>query len=232
MVISSVSHSLSGRLRKGAHTPVVLVIDTELDPSDPTAAGKLCERLSRVVPRSWRIARCRFTEVSPALVRRLRTRFIVLSGQGTPWIRYPEESITRFRDFLDHTDIPVLGICGGHQLLALAYGEAVAPIRGTLKGNSYRGMYAQHGYTAVQLDRECELFRSVPSPAWFWENHVEEVKRLPDGFTRIATEDESPVQAMRHTSRPLFGVQFHPERFSTKYPAGCIVLRNFFHLEA
>jgi GMP synthase (glutamine-hydrolysing) len=56
------------------------------------------------------------------------------------------------------------------------------------------------------------------------------VKELPKGFRRTASNATCAIQAMEHTERPLFGVQFHPELFNEEHPAGKTVLKNFLEL--
>jgi GMP synthase (glutamine-hydrolysing) len=62
------------------------------------------------------------------------------------------------------------------------------------------------------------------------QRHFWELKTAPTGFARLAASDACAVQAIRHESRPLWGLQFHPERYSERYPDGRIVLANFFRL--
>jgi GMP synthase (glutamine-hydrolysing) len=56
------------------------------------------------------------------------------------------------------------------------------------------------------------------------------VKDLPADFILTATNDVSPIQAMQHTSLPLFGIQFHPELFDEEHPHGRTILENFLQL--
>jgi GMP synthase (glutamine-hydrolysing) len=62
------------------------------------------------------------------------------------------------------------------------------------------------------------------------QRHFWELKAVPSGFVRLASSDACPIQAIRHGSRPLYGVQFHPERYSERHPGGRTILANFFGL--
>ncbi len=62
------------------------------------------------------------------------------------------------------------------------------------------------------------------------EWHYCEVKKLPPEFVLLASNENCRIQAMRHASRPLYGVQFHPESYVETYPHGRTILRNFFRL--
>ena len=63
-----------------------------------------------------------------------------------------------------------------------------------------------------------------------WHSHCDEVKELPPDFRLTATNETCPIQAMEHTSQPIFGVQFHPELFDDEHPAGRRVVENFLDL--
>jgi GMP synthase (glutamine-hydrolysing) len=82
----------------------------------------------------------------------------------------------------------------------------------------------------VDLRTDNGIFQDLPTTVTVWESHCDEVKELPYDFVCTATNETSTIQAMQHTSRPLFGVQFHPELFDEEHPHGRIVLENFLKL--
>jgi anthranilate/para-aminobenzoate synthase component II len=63
-----------------------------------------------------------FQNVSLERVRSLRPSHIILSGQSHPWEQYPAGSLTGVFDVIKHASQPILGVCGGHQQIAIAYG--------------------------------------------------------------------------------------------------------------
>jgi len=67
----------------------------------------------------------------------------------------------------------------------------------------------------------------LPDKMTVWESHCDEVKTLPPDFTQTATNEVSEIQAMQHTSLPLYAVQFHPELFDEEHPHGRTILENF-----
>jgi GMP synthase-like glutamine amidotransferase len=214
--------------KRTASDTVVLVVNTELDVNNLSNVRSLQKGLRRVLPATWKIDTVHF--LAAAARMRADVHRVVLTGQGTPWTAYPASMFTSFRRFLDKVEVPVLGICGGHQLIALAYGVAVAPMKGTIKNNSYKGMFRQRGFTPVRLTAGAPLFAGLPAETTVWQNHVEEVKTLPAGFTQIARDDVSPLQAFMHPTRPIYGVQFHPEKWDEANPAGRTILENFLGL--
>jgi GMP synthase (glutamine-hydrolysing) len=110
---------------------------------------------------------------------------------------------------------PVLGLCYGMQLLAHLSG-----------GNVKRADRREYGRASVTVEGG-RLFhgfgRGEETPVWM--SHGDHVDVAPPGYRITASSDNSPVAAFEHTTRPLFGVQFHPEVAHT--PRGGEILNNF-----
>jgi GMP synthase (glutamine-hydrolysing) len=117
-------------------------------------------------------------------------------------------------DYLDGLEIPILGICAGHQYMAHHFGGVLSP-----------GHNPEFGEVAVDVLEAGEILRDVPAKTIVWGNHNDEVSKVPKDFRVLATSVNCPVQAMRHNTRPLFGLQFHPEVEHTV--AGVQIFKNF-----
>ena len=119
-------------------------------------------------------------------------------------------------------EIPILGVCLGHQSIGEAYGGKVirAP-RGVMHGKTSK---VQHDGTG--------LFEGIPSPLEVMRYHslVVESKSLPPELqvTATAVDDASEIHAMRHRTNPVWGVQFHPESILTQH--GKQILQNFLRM--
>ena len=164
--------------------------------------------------------------VSLKRVKSLRPSHIVLSGQSHPWDRYSPGSLAGVIQVIKKASQPILGVCGGHQQIALAY-EAPIDLMGRLEpGEGYEGAKRERGYFAVETSG-AGIFKNLPTEITVWHSHFDEVKALPKGFRRTAWNETCPIQAMEHTQRPLFGVQFHPELFDEGHPDGRKVIENF-----
>lgn len=164
--------------------------------------------------------------VSLKRVKSLRPSHIVLSGQSHPWDRYAPESLTGVIEVIKKASQPVLGVCGGHQQIALAYGAPVDLMGRLEPGEGYAGAKRERGYFPVATDGD-GLFKNLPRKLTVWHSHFDEVKALPKGFRRTAWNDTCSIQAMAHNERPLFGVQFHPELFDDGHPDGRKIIENF-----
>jgi ATP-binding protein involved in chromosome partitioning len=115
---------------------------------------------------------------------------------------------------------------------ALAYGVPVGLIERIAPGEGYEGAFRERGFCSVDLAPETDkgIFDGLPETITVWESHCDEVKSLPADFSCTATNKVSQIQAMQHATRPLFGVQFHPELFDQEHPHGRIILENFLKL--
>jgi GMP synthase (glutamine-hydrolysing) len=167
-----------------------------------------------------------FHRVSLNRVKSLRPSHIILSGQSHPWDNYPRESLAGVFEVIKKAPQPLLGVCGGHQQMALAFGAPVGLMERLEPGEGYEGAKRERGYFPVETSRK-GLFKDLPPEITVWHSHCDEVKTLPKGFRRTASNATCDIQAMEHTDRLLFGVQFHPELFDEEHPAGRKILENF-----
>ncbi len=110
------------------------------------------------------------------------------------------------REYIQNLDIPILGICLGHQLIAETFGGKVR--RGEMGG------YAEVYVRIVAYD---ELFEGFDKQIRVWSSHADEVYVMPDEFKLLATSEICDIEAMRHIRRPLYGIQWHPEVAHTQF---------------
>src|SRR5262245_12817999 len=111
--------------------------------------------------------------------------------------------------------VPVLGICYGMQLACQALGGEVTP-----------ASRREFGRAVCRIRDADGLFAGVPTETVVWMSHGDQVKAAR-GFVSLAATDTCPVAAVRHATRPVYGLQFHPEVSHT--PQGGRVLRNFLY---
>lgn len=101
--------------------------------------------------------------------------------------------------WLKDTQLPVLGICFGHQLIGILHGAFASRMR------------EDRDWQEIEIYKDEEaLFRSLPKEVKMMEDHCETIS-VPNGFELLASSDVCVNEAMRHQERPFFGVQFHPE---------------------
>ncbi|MBX9622745.1 MAG: glutamine-hydrolyzing GMP synthase [Gemmataceae bacterium] len=152
-------------------------------------------------------------DISADRVRELNPKGVILSG-GPASVYEPNAPHPDPRLF--DLDIPVLCICYGMQLACRALG-------GSVGGGSHTREYGRATLTVTDPD---VLFRGVPAESTVWMSHGDQVQAVDDGaFAPLAATATCPVAAVKHRSRPVFGIQFHPEVGHTTH--GGLILRNF-----
>jgi GMP synthase-like glutamine amidotransferase len=161
---------------------------------------------------------------------------IVISGNTTDWEHYKPSQLKQPFEAIRNARVPVLGLCGGHQLVGKAFGGVVAPMRKLREDEAdpypqYRpGFFKEKGYTEVGVDVESPLFGGLGDKVVVSESHYCEIKRVPKTLEVIASNPDCRVQAVAHRDVPVYGVQFHPETFDEEHPDGKRILENFFDL--
>ncbi|OUJ18957.1 GMP synthase - Glutamine amidotransferase domain [Methanonatronarchaeum thermophilum] len=121
------------------------------------------------------------------------------------------------KEIIRDLDVPLLGICLGHQVIAEALGGEV------VSGNS--GGYAE---VDVEILKKDGIFSGLGDKTVLWASHSDEVSKLPAGFEVTASSDVCDIEGMAHTKKPIYGVQGHPEVAHS--PDGIQILKNFVEL--
>ena len=206
---------------------LVYLIDNTID-GQGASPRELRAVLGRLIP-GLEILTEPFKNVSLERVRSLGPSHIILSGQSHPWDQYSPESLAGVFAVIKQARQPVLGVCGGHQQIALAYGAPVGLMERLESGEGYQGAKRERGYFPIENAGD-GLFKGLPAEVTVWHSHCDEVKRLPNGFRRTATNETCEIQAMQHIGQRLFGVQFHPELFDDQHPDGRRIVENFLNL--
>lgn len=170
-----------------------------------------------------------FQNVSLERVRSLRPSHIILSGQSHPWDQYPAGSLAGVFDVIKQASQPILGVCGGHQQIAIAHGAEVGLMGRVEPGEGYNGAKRERGFLPIENTGE-GLFKGLPSEVTVWHNHCDEVKELPVGFRATASNETCKIQAMQEKGRRVYSVQFHPELFDEEHPEGKQIVENFLKL--
>jgi GMP synthase (glutamine-hydrolysing) len=207
---------------------MIYLVDNTID-GQGVSPQEISETLSRICP-DRPLVREHYKQVSLSRVEELKPSHIILSGQSHPWESYTAESLAGVFDVIRRAPQPILGICGGHQQIALCYDARVSVMKRLEPGTTgYEGCLRERGFFDVETDED-GIFKGLPRSISVWHSHFDEVKELPAGFRRTASNPTCQLQAMQHTTRPLFSVQFHPELFDEEHPHGRQVLENFLNL--
>lgn len=114
-------------------------------------------------------------------------------------------------------EIPILGVCLGHQAICTAFGATVTYAKKLMHGKQ----------SVVTLDEECSLFKGCPKniPVARYHSLAADKDTIPQELKVTAVTKDGEIMAICHVKYPIYGVQFHPESILT--PDGKIMLENF-----
>ncbi len=176
-----------------------------------------------------------YQQVTPELARQKNIKAIAISGNTTDWEYYDFTTFAPLFEIIKSGTLPVIGLCGGHQLIALAYNVECGPLRKLKPGEAEVGDFApgwfkEVGFLPVKVVQEDPIFSGLGQQPVFFESHYWEIKQVPPKFELLASTDECKVQTIRHKQFPIYGTQFHPEVNSAENRDGRALLANFFRI--
>ena len=114
-------------------------------------------------------------------------------------------------------EIPLLGVCLGHQAICAAFGATITYAKRLMHGKQ----------SEVRFDRSCPLFAECPetAPVARYHSLAADASTMPAELKITAMTSDNEIMAVQHREYPVFGVQFHPESIMT--PDGKTMLRSF-----
>lgn len=114
-------------------------------------------------------------------------------------------------------EIPILGVCLGHQAICAVFGATVTYAKALMHGKQ----------SDVKFDPDCPLFRGCPevAPVARYHSLAADADTIPECLKVTALTEDGEIMAVQHKAYPVYGVQFHPESIMT--PDGKTMLYNF-----
>jgi GMP synthase (glutamine-hydrolysing) len=169
------------------------------------------------------------SEIDEKTVTAFDADAIVLSGTLRDFDYYRPDMVARFGDFVRGTSVPVLGICGGHQLVGLGFGVDVVTLDRKQQAERRDDRLVEYQYRYVKIVHDDPIFHRIDDTAGesvsagrvgrrgilrVWQNHGLMLDRLPEGFERLASGYLCPIQMMvrRDDRQLIYTVQFHIEK--------------------
>lgn len=147
-----------------------------------------------------------------------KPRGVILSGG--PYSVYDQDA-PHLDPEIFSLEVPILGICYGLQELARHFGTSVSA-----------GEKREYGHAALRIERHSnsashvdKLFQGLEDELEVWMSHGDKIAHEIDSFVTIAATQSAPFAGIAHTSKPYYGIQFHPE--VTHTPRGTALLSNF-----
>jgi len=154
-------------------------------------------------------------DISPEEVKALNEKFNVkgLIFSGGPSSVY-DANAPRLHQRILEVNLPILGLCYGHQLLAQITGSKVEP-----------AACKEYGIAQVAIDKPVGVLEGLSESEQVWMSHGDTVFSPPPEFEALAHTENCPVAAFRHKTKPIYGLQWHPEVIHTEN--GMRMLQNF-----
>ena len=177
--------------------------------------GQYCHLIARRIRENKVYSEIVPHDITPEEINRINKRLNVkgLILSGGPLSVYEEDSPILNPKILD-LGLPILGLCYGHQLLAYIAGGIVKPAE-----------KREYGITYVTVVRPIDVLEGLGPKEKVWMSHSDAVYRIPEDYEVLAYTENCPVAAFKHKSRPIYGLQWHPEVIHTEN--GMKMLRNF-----
>jgi len=189
--------------------------------------GKVSEDLFTVISRFGECTVTNFRDISLDFQIVNNIDAVVLSGSAARIVQVSDRAkFEGVEVLIRNCDLPLLGICFGHQLLCWAFGAEVSslPEQVASRFEEVRIIHADQVFSGFKEGQTLSLA----------ENHYDYV--LKDsldgaGFTLLADSVSCEVEAVKHKTKPFFGIQFHPECIviqSETHPEGHCIIENFY----
>ncbi|MCW4023889.1 MAG: glutamine-hydrolyzing GMP synthase [Candidatus Bathyarchaeota archaeon] len=177
--------------------------------------GQYCHLIGRRIREQGVYSEIVPHDITPQEIQALTQKFNIcgLIFSGGPSSVYDENAPKIDPRILD-LDLPILGLCYGHQLLAQLSKGKVEPA--TCK---------EYGIAHINVDKPVGVLSGLSSKEQVWMSHGDTVYNLPSEFEPLAHTNSCPVAAFRHKNKPIYGLQWHPEVIHTE--KGELMLKNF-----
>ncbi len=177
--------------------------------------GQYCHLIGRRVREHSVYSEIVPCDVTSTQIETLKEKFNVKAMilSGGPSSVY-EEDAPKCDPEIFNLNVPVLGLCYGHQLIASLFGGKVEPAE-----------RREYGIGYAVIDRPSSLLKGLERRQKVWMSHGDTVYELPEQFEILAHTANCPIAAFKHREKPVYGLQWHPEVIHTEN--GMEMLRNF-----
>jgi GMP synthase (glutamine-hydrolysing) len=177
--------------------------------------GQYCHLIGRRIRENGVYSEIVPHDITPDEIRTLNQKFNVkgLILSGGPSSVY-ESNAPRLDPRILEANLPILGLCYGHQLIAQI-----------AKGKVEPAACKEYGIAHVAIDKPVGVFEGLSGKEKVWMSHSDTVIAVPAEFEALAHTESCPVAAFRHKEKPIYGLQWHPEVIHTEN--GMRMLHNF-----
>ena len=177
--------------------------------------GQYCHLIGRRIRENGVYSEIVANDISPEEIKAFNEKFNIkgLILSGGPSSVY-EPNAPKLHPRILEVNMPILGLCYGHQLLAQLTNGKVEP-----------AACKEYGIAEVAVDKPVGVLEGLREKERVWMSHGDTVFSLPQDYEELAHTQNCPVAAFRHKNKPIYGLQWHPEVIHTEN--GMRMLRNF-----
>ncbi len=177
--------------------------------------GQYCHLIGRRIREHGVYSEIAPHDITAAEIKKLSEKFAVkgLVLSGGPASVY-ELGAPRIDAAILDLNLPVLGLCYGHQLIAQI-----------VQGKVSRAQCQEYGIAEVNIDKPVGVLGGLEGRERVWMSHGDTVSALPAEYEILAHTNSCPVAAYRNVGKPIYGLQWHPEVVHTKN--GALMIRNY-----
>ena len=152
---------------------------------------------------------------SKDVIRKKYKKIVISPGPGNP--SQAGNCLKIVRDL--HNELPILGVCLGHQIIGQAFGSKIIKAKKLM-----------HGKMSKIYFKKNDIFQNINTPfnATRYHSLIIDRKNLPECFNITAETKNKIIMGIKHKEYDLYGVQFHPESINTK--VGMQIIKNYINL--
>lgn len=162
-----------------------------------------------------------YNDVSLQWFRDHGVKAMIISGAAAELPVYEKGSLNPLFELIKAAEIPILGLCGGHQIIGVAQGAKVNSMRKLRPGEAdptdliaQPDYFKEVGFMPFHIIKQDPIFKGIQGNPTLMACHFQELNRVPRGFELLASTEECEVQVIKQSGKPVYGFQFHPEAYT------------------
>lgn len=201
----------------------ILIINNEKDIDDFGWVDIIKNAISKVEEVEFEVIH--HSEIDIDKIEKNDYDLLYLTGRATyDWdLEEIKRDYKKELDLIRETNILTLGVCAGHQLIAVEYEGDFGKMFEVEDGEED---IRERGFNKIKIEKNDRIFDGLNDSLIVYHIHRDEVKSVPPEFDLLGSTEMCKIQIMKHKKKDMYAVQFHPEQYTDEYPDGKTLLKN------